>query len=188
MSGRGIAFVTYKSEANAQFAKEAMMHQSLDNQEVLNIRWSAEDPRAGDEGEADAERREQGERHIAAVEQSLEEQRQDYEELQHRGDIDWDDYARAKRQRVTMSAEEMQRLDEDNQRGWHALRSERENHKGAADGAATAPQPAPPQPAGLLSGDALRSLEALRGKAPAKAAAKAGSGLSSLAAYGSDSD
>ena len=39
MNGRGIAFVTFKYEANAQFAKEAMMNQSLDNNEVLNVRW-----------------------------------------------------------------------------------------------------------------------------------------------------
>jgi len=31
LTGRGVAFVTYSNEANAQFAKEAMSHQSLDN-------------------------------------------------------------------------------------------------------------------------------------------------------------
>lgn len=35
---RGIAFVTYEHEANAQFAKEAMANQSLDMEEVLNVR------------------------------------------------------------------------------------------------------------------------------------------------------
>lgn len=35
---RGIAFVTYKYEANAQFAKEAMQHQSMDMDEILNVR------------------------------------------------------------------------------------------------------------------------------------------------------
>lgn len=38
LSGRNVAFVTYVSEVSAQFAKEAMMHQSLDNDEVLNVR------------------------------------------------------------------------------------------------------------------------------------------------------
>ncbi|GAA5933520.1 hypothetical protein JCM1841_006341, partial [Sporobolomyces salmonicolor] len=38
LSNRGVAFVTYVSELNAQFAKEAMMHQSLENDEVLNVR------------------------------------------------------------------------------------------------------------------------------------------------------
>ncbi|KAL9048301.1 MAG: hypothetical protein Q9162_007791, partial [Coniocarpon cinnabarinum] len=41
---RGVAFVTYKTEALAQFAKEAMAHQSLDNEEVLNVRWATVDP------------------------------------------------------------------------------------------------------------------------------------------------
>ncbi|ODV89248.1 hypothetical protein CANCADRAFT_3878 [Tortispora caseinolytica NRRL Y-17796] len=40
LAGRGVAFVTYENESNAQFAKEAMAHQSLDNNEVLNVRWS----------------------------------------------------------------------------------------------------------------------------------------------------
>ena len=38
LTNRGVAFVTYVNELNAQFAKEAMMHQSLDNDEVLNVR------------------------------------------------------------------------------------------------------------------------------------------------------
>lgn len=41
---RGVAFVTYTTEALAQFAKEAMAHQSLDNEEVLNVRWATVDP------------------------------------------------------------------------------------------------------------------------------------------------
>jgi hypothetical protein len=44
LSERGIAFVTYLNESNAQFAKEAMAHQSLDGDEVLNVRWATEDP------------------------------------------------------------------------------------------------------------------------------------------------
>lgn len=41
---RGIAFVTYNTEAHAQFAKEAMAHQCLDHNEILNLRWSRSDP------------------------------------------------------------------------------------------------------------------------------------------------
>lgn len=44
LEGRGVAFVTYKNEANAQFAREAMAHQSLDHDEVLNVRWATPDP------------------------------------------------------------------------------------------------------------------------------------------------
>ncbi|GAA5861232.1 hypothetical protein JCM8547_008527 [Rhodosporidiobolus lusitaniae] len=44
LTNRGVAFVTYAYELQAQFAKEAMMHQSLVSDEVLNVRWATEDP------------------------------------------------------------------------------------------------------------------------------------------------
>ncbi len=44
LNGKGCAFITYVDEINAQFAKVAMAHQSLDGDEVLNIRWANEDP------------------------------------------------------------------------------------------------------------------------------------------------
>jgi hypothetical protein len=44
LTARGVAFVTYLNEANSQFAKEAMAHQSLDNSEILNVRWATQDP------------------------------------------------------------------------------------------------------------------------------------------------
>ncbi|KAH0444946.1 pre-mRNA splicing factor cwc2 [Colletotrichum kahawae] len=44
LNTRGVAFITYTNEANAQFAKEAMAHQSLDHEEVLNVRWATADP------------------------------------------------------------------------------------------------------------------------------------------------
>ncbi|EPS37650.1 hypothetical protein H072_8650 [Dactylellina haptotyla CBS 200.50] len=44
LNSRGVAFVTYTNEANAQFAKEAMAHQSLDHNEILNVRWATVDP------------------------------------------------------------------------------------------------------------------------------------------------
>lgn len=36
--------MTYVNEMNAQFAKESMACQSLDNDEILNVRWATEDP------------------------------------------------------------------------------------------------------------------------------------------------
>ncbi|ORX97914.1 hypothetical protein K493DRAFT_258492 [Basidiobolus meristosporus CBS 931.73] len=39
-----VAFVMYKRRQNAEFAREAMMNQSLDNNELLNVRWATEDP------------------------------------------------------------------------------------------------------------------------------------------------
>ncbi|KAI5846499.1 hypothetical protein DFP73DRAFT_584205 [Morchella snyderi] len=44
LNSRGVGFVTYTNEANAQFAKEAMAHQSLDHNEILNVRWATNDP------------------------------------------------------------------------------------------------------------------------------------------------
>lgn len=44
LTSRGVAFVTYTNEANSQFAKESMAHQSLDHNEVLNVRWATVDP------------------------------------------------------------------------------------------------------------------------------------------------
>ncbi|CAN6674789.1 pre-mRNA-splicing factor Cwc2p [Trichomonascus vanleenenianus] len=44
LHSRGVAFVTYMNEINAQFAKEAMDRQSLDGEEVLSVRWATEDP------------------------------------------------------------------------------------------------------------------------------------------------
>lgn len=44
LNTRGVAFITYTNEANAQFAKEAMAYQSLDHDEILNVRWATVDP------------------------------------------------------------------------------------------------------------------------------------------------
>lgn len=47
LQSRGVAFVTYVSELNAQFAKEAMMCQSLDDpEEVINVRCAFSPPTA----------------------------------------------------------------------------------------------------------------------------------------------
>jgi len=39
-----VAFVRYKHRACAEFAKESMIGQSLDNAEILDIRWAIDDP------------------------------------------------------------------------------------------------------------------------------------------------
>lgn len=44
LNTRGVGFITYSNEANAAFAKEAMAHQSLDHNEILNVRWATADP------------------------------------------------------------------------------------------------------------------------------------------------
>ncbi|KAH8924939.1 hypothetical protein BT69DRAFT_1332587 [Atractiella rhizophila] len=65
LHGRGVAFVTYISELQAQFAKEAMMHQSLDHDEVLNVRWATEDPNPTSKEEELARLKRVGEEGIA---------------------------------------------------------------------------------------------------------------------------
>jgi hypothetical protein len=44
LPSRGVAFITYVHLANSEFAKEAMAHQALDNDETLNVRWATVDP------------------------------------------------------------------------------------------------------------------------------------------------
>ncbi|KAB5545643.1 hypothetical protein GE09DRAFT_1131895 [Coniochaeta sp. 2T2.1] len=44
LNSRGVAFITYTNEHNAEFAKEAMAHQALDHEEILNVRWATADP------------------------------------------------------------------------------------------------------------------------------------------------
>eukprot|EP00656_Telonema_subtile_P003622 TRINITY_DN1164_c0_g1_i2.p1 TRINITY_DN1164_c0_g1~~TRINITY_DN1164_c0_g1_i2.p1 ORF type:complete len:402 (+),score=124.35 TRINITY_DN1164_c0_g1_i2:92-1297(+) len=39
-----IAFVRFYSRMNAEFAREAMMEQPLDDDEILNVRWAHDDP------------------------------------------------------------------------------------------------------------------------------------------------
>ncbi|RKP26989.1 hypothetical protein SYNPS1DRAFT_10183, partial [Syncephalis pseudoplumigaleata] len=40
LPSKGVAFVTYKDRLNAEFAKEALMDQTMDNNEVGTLAWS----------------------------------------------------------------------------------------------------------------------------------------------------
>lgn len=44
LHSKGVAFVRYRKRASAEFAKEAMQNQALDNNEILNVRWATDDP------------------------------------------------------------------------------------------------------------------------------------------------
>jgi len=44
LKDKAVAFVQYKLRSVAEFVKEAMYGQSLDGDEVLNVRWATEDP------------------------------------------------------------------------------------------------------------------------------------------------
>ena len=39
-----IGFVRYRLRTNAEFAREAMSHQAMENKEILNVRWAYDDP------------------------------------------------------------------------------------------------------------------------------------------------
>ena len=43
LTGRGIAFVKFRHRCSAEFAKEAMSGQSLDNNEILIVKWANDD-------------------------------------------------------------------------------------------------------------------------------------------------
>ncbi|OZJ05975.1 hypothetical protein BZG36_01214 [Bifiguratus adelaidae] len=44
LNRRGVAFITYKTRMNAEFAKEAMSNQSLEHNEIINVRWASQNP------------------------------------------------------------------------------------------------------------------------------------------------
>ena len=50
---KGLAFVKYKLRTTAEFAKEAMQDQSLDHEEIINVRWSNEDPNPQNKAQED---------------------------------------------------------------------------------------------------------------------------------------
>lgn len=52
LPSRNCAFLTYKTEYEAQFAKEAMQNQALDGNEVLMVRWANDDPDPNSQREA----------------------------------------------------------------------------------------------------------------------------------------
>ncbi|KAM0788215.1 hypothetical protein ACM66B_001372 [Microbotryomycetes sp. NB124-2] len=194
LTNRGVAFVTYVSELNAQFAKEAMMHQSLDNDEVLNVRWATEDPNPTAKIAEAKAIRSQGEDGIASrldpdfvqavremdeLEGIVEPRRPDAVEEQS------DDEAPAENGRATKRA----RIE--------APPTPAPGAKAAAPATQAAAVPAATgQPKGILSAHALDSLKVLASMrqpqaaaAPAqqKAAAPA-TALGGLAAYGSDDE
>ncbi|KXS18955.1 hypothetical protein M427DRAFT_152900 [Gonapodya prolifera JEL478] len=44
LPSKNVAFVRFRSRLQAEFAKEAMFGQSLDSNEILNVRWATADP------------------------------------------------------------------------------------------------------------------------------------------------
>ena len=44
LQGKGIAFIRYAHRCMAEFAKESMSNQPLDNDEIITIKWANDDP------------------------------------------------------------------------------------------------------------------------------------------------
>lgn len=73
-----IAFVRFYNRMNAEFAREAMMEQPLDDDEILNVRWAHDDPNPKAIERNKRERIEEGIQQIEAMGHSLVEAPYDY--------------------------------------------------------------------------------------------------------------
>lgn len=202
---RGCGFITFFKEVDAQFAKEAMMNQSLDHDECINLRWATDDPNPIAQERGKREREEQG---VAAIEESMtDEQREAGRQLRElENEQAGED---GKRRRIEgaggegeMSEEEYQKLLEENQQNWEQMEREDAEAQAAAwaqievqeaaeEGATTVNSGAPTS--SILNSAAIEAIQALRKtQTPTQAAKKAvpaaASGLGGLADYGSDSE
>ncbi|CAA7269523.1 unnamed protein product [Cyclocybe aegerita] len=176
---RSVAFVTYVDEVNAQFAKEAMSCQSLDNDEILNVRWATEDPNPVQK---------------VAEKRRLEEMGQ--EAIKSRMDPRIVDAMRSVR-----ALEDGDVLEQDDEEEEDHEQPDPKRRRLALEGGGSASPPpqeqesAPPASKGLLSSDTLESLKYFaelqkrngavvkQQRAPPKSTAGLG-----LADYGSDED
>ncbi|TCD64017.1 Pre-mRNA-splicing factor [Steccherinum ochraceum] len=179
---RSVAFVTYVSEQNAQFAKESMACQSLDNDEILNVRWATEDPNP--ESKVSEKRRleDMGREAIQAkMDPRIVDAMRAVRALED-GDVLNDD----------VQVEEL----EDPEPGAKRRRLEVEDAE-QEEQEMDIPEPEPPKATGLLNADTLESLKYFKeirqrnGTAnvlPAKAVPPPSSTGLGLAGYGSDDD
>ncbi|KAJ9479452.1 Pre-mRNA-splicing factor CWC2 [Pseudozyma hubeiensis] len=206
LTGKSCAFVTFKYEANAQFAKEAMLNQSLDHNEIINVRWASDDPNPAAQKRNQEQLRRAGEHVIMAgmSSQAIEAQQalRALEGLEHEGGED----VHSKRRRIAQQSydEELRRLEEENERGWAEFERERQAAAAAALAAEREAQPNQLSAAtskvgvtgSLLNSETMTHLASLqtpdkKQAAPTSkkhSAPSTSNGLGSLAAYGSDSE
>lgn len=195
LNTRGVAFITYSNEANAQFAKEAMAHQGLDHSEVLNVRWATADPnpmaqareaRCIEEQAAEAIRRALPEAFIAEIEgRDVESRKRRKIEsgfgLEGYEAPDNVYFARGT-QAVNPVGREGHELEHEQR-----LMIENGDANGGSDMAALlAPEGRPEDKAGIFSSSTLAALQGAQVAAVSKPAPTQSSGP--LVAYGSDDD
>lgn len=204
LNTRGVAFVTYVNEANAQFAKEAMAHQSLDHNEVLNVRWATADPnpmaqareaRRTEEQAAEAIRRALPAEFVAELEGRDPEARKrrkiessyGLEGYEAPDDIH---FARGV-QAVNPIGRRGFELEDEQQRLMLDMGDGQQQNGGYGDGGAMAALPAPParpeEEDGIFSSSTLAALQSAKVAEVPKATPKASAG-GPLVAYGSDDD
>ena len=176
--------MTYVSELNAQFAKEAMACQSLDNDEILNVRWATEDPNPTSKVEERERLEEMGR---AAIQAKMDPRI-----------VEAMRAVRALEDGVELEDEGPEITELEDQPPSKRRRLEIEGSGAAGDLEDSDPEPEPKKPKGLLSADTLESLkyftEIRRQTAQANGAPKLtatlkppASGLG-LGGYGSDED
>ncbi|SNX87306.1 related to CWC2 - involved in mRNA splicing [Melanopsichium pennsylvanicum] len=201
LTGRACAFVTFKYEANAQFAKEAMLNQSLDHNEIINVRWASDDPNPAAQKRNQEQMRRAGQRAIMAgmSPQAVEAQRALHALEALENPVASND-ANSKRRRIAQQSqydeEEMRRLDEENERGWAEIAQQHQHRQDEIPiqvQSVVVPSAAGTMQNGttsLLDSETTSNLASLcQTQGNSEAPAPAGStGLGSLAAYGSDSE
>lgn len=185
---RSVAFVTYVSELSAQFAKEAMACQSLDNDEILNVRWATEDPNPTSKVAEQARLEAVG---AAAIQERMDPRIVDAMRAVRAledGDMLEDEQDEIAEEQGGVPAQTEEEDEEDPGR-------DRKRRKVESPSSAAVPTPAePPKAMGLLSADTLEGLKYFaeirkRHAAPAKATPPPPKPVNALALdYGSDDD
>ncbi|OAG05717.1 cell cycle control protein [Paraphaeosphaeria sporulosa] len=193
LTARGVAFVTYMNEANSQFAKEAMAHQSLDHSEILNVRWATTDPNPA------AQKRE-----ARRIEEQAAEAIRKALPAAYVAELEGRDNGEAKKRRKIEGTFGLQGYEAPDEVWFAKEKAEWEQTKelGAPDELLmiegdtaqdeqeipmpTQQEPPAPQISGILSGSTLAALKGYTANTSAKKPAPAASGL--LVGYGSDDD
>lgn len=208
---RGCGFVTFVKEVNAQFAKEAMMNQSLDHDECINLRWATDDPNPIAQRRSKREREEQG---MAAIEESMTEEQREAgrqlrqleaasvaEPLEDENEEEGKGQDESKRRRIEgppeMSNEEYQHLLEENEKNWKEMVAEDTAAQEAAWAELEVQEQAqktdgPPTKLlasnSILDSAAIEAIQAMRKATSTTKVAAPASALGGLADYGSESE
>jgi hypothetical protein len=194
LTARGVAFVTYTNEANAQFAKEAMAHQSLDHNEILNVRWATKDPnpaaqkrdaRLVEEQAADAIRKILGEDVVAEIEGRDPEARK---KRKIEGSFGLQGYEAP--DDVWYASQQQKSLEDAQRAQLEVLEAPEDIQMIESSEALTGTSKAVEEDGGLLSGATLKSLRAIQagGNVRLSTVQKPTKAAGPLVGYGSDSD